>query len=209
MKFLLDKKEKSITSDIEKKGFSLSQNDLTKWLISKNLLSEKEVLLCFKDIQPWQRTGGETYTTYFYFKTNLQEQTIVAKAIVTTNPEKSLIDWKKRRELLAEHNIPVSHWYCSEEATIYELFYPQKSEKVNDFILLLKIAFTLDMLGFSTLKFLDDILCDKNGNPFYVDFGFDLGEPSLSSKTNAKDFLIKKYPHKKAEINFFYENKLL
>jgi hypothetical protein len=54
------------------------------------------------------------------------------------------------------------------------------------------------------LKFLDDILCDKDGKPYYIDFGFDLGEPSLTIKTTAKEYLIKTYPNLKADIEAFY-----
>lgn len=197
--------DKGISADIEKKGIVLSQNGLTTWLKSKNLITNNEILLSFKDIQSWQRTGGETYSTIFNFKTDKQEQSIVVKAIVTTNPEKSLIDWTNRRAILAGNNISVSHWFWTGEATIYEPFYPNKSDKTKDFNTLIQTAFILDKLGFTTLKFLDDILCDKDGNPFYIDFGFDLGEPSQTIKTSAKEHLIKIYPSSKADIEAFYE----
>jgi hypothetical protein len=196
--------DKGITADIKKKGIKLNQEGLTEWLKSKNLIEGNEILLSFNDIQPWERTGGETYSTIFYFKTDRQEQTIVIKAIVTTNPEKSLIDWTNRRTILADNKISVSHWYWTGEATIYEPFYPNKADKTKNFNILIQIAFMLDKLGFTTLKFLDDILCDKDGNPYYIDFGFDLGEPSQTIKTTAKEYLIKIYPNLKADIEAFY-----
>lgn len=196
--------DKGITADIEKKGITLNQDGLTEWLKSKNLIVENETLLTFKDIQPWERTGGETYSTIFNFKTDKQEQTIVVKAIVTTNPEKSLIDWTKRRAILADNKVSVSQWFWTGEATIYEPFYPNKANKTKDFDILIQTAYKLDKLGFTTLKFLDDILCDNDGKPYYIDFGFDLGEPSQTMKTTAKEHLIKTYPNLKADIEAFY-----
>lgn len=197
--------DKGISADIEKKGIVLNQDGLTEWLKSKNLIKKDEILLSFNDIQSWQRTGGETYSTIFNFKTDKQEQSIVVKAIVTTNPEKSLIDWTNRRAILAGNNISVSHWFWTGEATIYEPFYPNKSDKTKDFNTLIQTAFILDKLGFTTLKFLDDILCDKDGKPFYIDFGFDLGEPSQTMKTSAKEHMIKIYPILQDDIEAFYE----
>lgn len=198
--------DKGITTDIEKKGITLNQDGLTEWLKSKNLIVENETLLTFKDIQPWERTGGETYSTIFNFKTDKQEQTIVVKAIVTTNPEKSLIDWTKRRAILADNKVSVSQWFWTGEATIYEPFYPNKANKTKDFNILIQTAFTLDKLGFTTLKFLDDILCDNDGKPYYIDFGFDLGEPSQTIKSTAKEHLIKTYPNLKPDIEAFYSS---
>lgn len=205
MGFSIIKIDKGITADIEKKGIALNQNGLTEWLNSKNLIADTETLISFSDIQPWQRTGDETYSTVFNFKTNKQENTIVVKAIVTTNPEKSLIDWTNRRAILVNNRVSVSHWFWTGEATIYEQFYPKKADETKDRKTLIQTAYKLDKLGFTTLKFLDDILCDKDGNPFYIDFGFDLGEPSQTIKTSAKEHLIKTYPSLQTDIEAFYE----
>ncbi len=206
MSFNITRIDRGISAEIEKKGISLDQQGLTNWLIEKNIIKSNETLLGFKDIQPWQRTGGETYSTIFYVQTDIQEQTIVVKAIVTTNPEKSLTDWTNRRGILLANNISVSNWFCTGEATIYETYYPNKAEHTVDFSKLIEIAFTLDKLGFSTLKFTDDILCDASGQPFYIDFGFDLGEPSQTIKTNAKNYLIKRFPDRELEIERFYKS---
>jgi len=200
MNFSIKRIEEGITSGIQ----NLDQQGLTSWLITKKLIADKETLYSFNDIQPWERTGGETYSTIFNFQTDKQEQTIVAKTIVTIIPEKSLIDWANRRKILANNKVSVSQWFWTGEATIFEPFYPNKSDKTKDFNLLLQIAFTLDRLGFTTLDFLSDIMCDSEGNPFYIDFGFDLGEPSQNIKTSAKDCLIRNYPNQKADIEEFY-----
>lgn len=204
MDFTLKQLDKSTTADIAKKNYSIDKSGISKWLIEKNLMTQREELQNFSDIQPWTRTGGETYSTIFEFKTDKQTQKIFVKAIVTTNPEKSLIDWTKRRDILSNDNIPVSRWLWSGEATIFESFYPKTVEETTDENELIKIAFKLDKLGFTTLKFLDDIRCDENGNPFFIDFGFDLGEPSENKKTSAKEFLIKKYPALKVNVEAFY-----
>lgn len=205
MDFSIIKIDKGITADIEKMGIALNQNGLSEWLKSKNIIADNETLFSFNDFQPWQRTGGETYSTIFNFKTDKQQNTIIVKAIVTTNPEKSLIDWANRRTILANNKISVSNWFWIGEATIYEQFYPKKADETKDLKILIQIAYKLDKLGFTTLKFLDDILCDKDGNPFYIDFGFDLGEPSQTIKTTAKEHLIKTYPILQADIKAFYE----
>lgn len=198
--------EKGASTEITKDKFSLDQQGITNWLISKTIISDNETLLSFQDIIPWTRTGGETYCTSFEFVTDKQTKQIFIKAIVTTSPEKSLTDWTKRRELLMRNGIAVSHWYHSSNATIIEDFYPNTS-KVVTFEKLLTIGKKLDELGFTTLKFTDDIMADENQNPHFIDFGFDLGEPSDSPKTNAKEYLLRKHPDKEEQINQFYEGK--
>lgn len=198
--------EKGASTEITKDKFSLDQQGITSWLISKTIISDNETLLSFQDILPWTRTGGETYCTSFKFVTDKQTKQIIIKAIVTTSPEKSLTDWTKRRKLLMRNGIAVSRWYHSSNATIIEDFYPNTS-KVVAFEKLLTIGKKLDELGFTTLKFTDDIMADENQNPHFIDFGFDLGEPSDSPKTNAKEFLLRKHPDKEEQINQFYEEK--
>ena len=200
MSFSIKRIENGITTGIK----DLDQQGLTSWLIAKKLINEKETLYSFNDIKPWNRSGGETYSTIFDFQTDKQKKTIIVKAIVTIFPEISLINWTNRRKILTENRIPVSHWFCTNEATIYEPFYPNKSDKIKDFNLLIQIAFTLDRLGFTTLNFLNDIMCDSEGNPFYIDFGFDLGEPSQNMQISAKDCLIRNYPSREADIKEFY-----
>ena len=48
-------------------------------------------------------------------------------------------------------------------------------------------------------------MADKNGNPFFIDFGFDLGEPSGEKKSISKNYLMHKYTDKTYEINKFYK----
>ena len=197
---------KAISDDILKKGFLLDKEGLSSWLKQKNLLHEKDDLISFEDLTPWSRTGGETYSTTFTYSTVKEKYELIAKAIVTTNPEKSLSDWAKRRQLLSANGIPVANWLWTGEATIIEPFYPKTYKEVANFETLIKIAFTLDKLGFTTLKFLDDIRCDSRGNPFYIDFGFDLGEPSENNKKVAKEYLLKQCADKAGLIESYFRS---
>jgi hypothetical protein len=203
-KFELNILDKSISTDILKKGFLLDKQGISNWLLSKQLLTSNADLLSFKDLTPWTRTGGETYSTTFSFKTNESTFILIAKAIVTTNPEKSLVDWTKRREILYKNGVPVSNWLWTGEATIIEPFYPNTFKSTKNFQNLIEIAFILDKLGFTTLKFLDDLRCDNNGNPFFIDFGFDLGEPSKKNCLNSKNYLINNFPNQIVQIETFY-----
>jgi hypothetical protein len=194
---------KGASTEITREKFSLDQNGITQWLSSKGILSN-EILFSYSDVLQWTRTGGETYAASFEITTEKQRKLILIKAIVTITPERSLLDWERRREVLRINGISVSHWYHHSAATIIEDFYPNTFEKV-EFEKLLAIGYKLDQLGFTTLSFLADIRADQNGNPFYVDFGFDLGEPSANGKTCAKEYFLRQYPERQNDINLFYE----
>lgn len=195
--------DKGASTEVTRENYTLDQNGITKWLQTKKIISKHDILLNYKDLTPWTRTGGETYGTSFEIRTNNQKKQIFIKALVTLLPEKSLLDWFRRREILEKNGISVSFWYHYADATIFEEFYPYSSNKVP-FEEILYIGYKLDMLGFSTLKFTDDIRADKNGKPFFVDFGFDLGEPSNIKTTNAKKYLLENYPEKRDEIKKHY-----
>ncbi len=199
--------DKGASTEITKEKFALDQHGITEWLKSKSIITDNEILSNFHDIMPWTRTGGETFGTTFEFSTNKQTKLILIKAIATTTPDKSMNDWARRREILKRNGITVSFWYHHSAALIIEDFYPRTSAKVS-FDKILKIGHRLDQLGFYTLKFTEDIRADNIGNPYYVDFGFDLGEPSDNTKTTAKEYLLKQYPEKEAIIIQFYKEKL-
>lgn len=199
---------KGASSEITREGYSIDKKGVTAWLIGKNLISAENIVRRFSDVSPWLRTGGETYCTVFEIETRNWKRQFVIKAIVTLFPEKSLLDWKRRREILSDNDIPVSKWYFSSGGTIYEEFYPFKAKDRANFNQLLKVGCKLDALGFETLKFVDDILVDDEGDLHYVDFGFDLGEPTNKGPVlNAQRYLIKLFPNKRMEIiNFFEQN---
>ena len=195
--------DKGASSEIIREKLTLNQQGITRWLRSKNIVSDNETLSSYRDLMPWKRTGSETYCSTFEFSTEKQTKQINIKAFVTISPEKSLLDWSRRRNFLMRNGITVSNWYHQSGACIIEDFYPNTFE-FYDFEKILTIGYILDQLGFSTLKFSDDIRGDKSGELFYIDFGFDLGEPSETPKSNAKNLLLRQFPHKKEEINSFY-----
>jgi hypothetical protein len=199
--------DKGITADILEKGLALDKQGVSTWLKDKSLLQGNEELNSFQDLTAWTRTGGETYSTVFSFSTDKGTYNLIAKAIVTTHPEKSLLDWTRRRKILLDNHIPVSTWLWTGEATIIEPFYPKDFTETANFDDLIKIGFLLDKLGFTTLKFLDDLRCNKDGKPYYIDFGFDLGEPSENIKASAKEYLIKMYPNKQNLVEEFYKGQ--
>ena len=206
MEFILKRLEKGITSEIVK-NYTLDKEGISEWLKSKNLIYDKEFLTSFNDLQSWRRTGGETYSTIFEFTCGKEIYKIFVKAIVSLNPEKSLIDWNRRRNFLKDNYLPVSNWFWVGEATIFEQYYPNDCKNCDP-EMLMDIAFQLDKLGFTTLKFLDDIRCDESNLPFIVDFGFDLGEPSQIKKKSAYNFFLLKYPELEKKLNDFYNKKL-
>lgn len=205
--FRIEILDNAASREVLNKKYSLDQNGITKWLRINKLISYDETLIMYADLTPWARTGAETYGTSFEFTTNKQKKQIFVKALVTLSPVKSLMDWSRRRGILKRHGIAVSLWYHYADAIIFEEFYPKTANEVT-FENILNIGNKLDELGFITLKFTDDIRADKNGNPFFIDFGFDLGEPSNKISTNAKNYLLEKHPEKQNEINNYYNYKL-
>jgi hypothetical protein len=195
---------KGASSEIKRANYTLDQEGITSWLRSKHIISENEILFSYSDVNPWLRTGGETYGTSFQISTDKQTKHIFIKAIVTLSPEKCLMNWARRRNILTINGVPVSNWYSQEDGLIIEDYYPKTFHDVA-FDKILTIGNKLDQLGFITLKFTDDLRADKYGNPFFVDFGFDLGEPSLVMTTTAKTRLLNHFPEKENEIIHFFD----
>ncbi len=195
---------KGASAEIQRAKYTLDQQGITSWLRSKDIISGNEILSSYSDVDPWHRTGGETYGTSFTISTDKQTKHIFIKAIVTLSPEKCLMNWARRRKILSENGVPVSNWYSQGDGLIIEDFYPKTFHDVA-FDKILTIGNKLDQLGFITLKFTDDLRSDKFGNPFFVDFGFDLGEPCQVVKTTAKSRLLLNYPEKRNEILHFFD----
>lgn len=204
--FDLATKANGASTEIVKDKFPLNQMGIASWLRSKHIISDDETLLSFHDLMPWTRTGGETYGTTFEFTTDQRNSTIFIKALTTYFPDKNLNAFASRRNFLASNGISVSHWYHAGDAVIIEDFYPNTAKNVP-FEKILEIGFKLDKLGFSTLKFTDDLRADQNGNPYFCDFGFDLGEPSSKRSTSAMQYLIQQYPERYYEIINYFESK--
>jgi hypothetical protein len=201
--FKLEIMDNGASSEVKREHFSLDQQGVSNWLTKKNIIGKQETLLIYRDIKPWFQSGAETFCSIFEIITNKQIKRIVIKALVTLSPQKSLQDWERRRKVLFENEVPVSNWYFFGDATIIEDYYPNTFQNV-EFEKIILIGKSLDKLGFSTLSFTDDIRADTKFNPFYIDFGFDLGEPSLNKKTTALEYLFQLFPTRMDEIKFIY-----
>jgi hypothetical protein len=196
--------DKGASSEILKDKFVLTKNGITSWLRAKNIIDDSEDIKRYQDIQPWTQLGEETYYASFIISTSKQAKQLIIKALISLNPEKTLKDWNRRRKILNENGIPVSNWYFSGNAIIIEDYYPKEAYNFVNFEKLLNIGYKLDNLGFRTLSFISDIRADKFGNPFYVDFGFDLGEQSDIPQEYALKFMLNNYPSKKDQIYNYY-----
>jgi hypothetical protein len=199
-----------IIKDVQKNNY---ENAIIDWLLKKNILPKASMLFSYSDGKVWNRGGAETYSCTFgieYQITKTQERVnkvINMKALVSTPIEHKLKEWERRRSLLQKNKIPVSNWYSFGTGLILEDYYPEDYKSVKNIEELITIAIGLDKLGSSTLNFLRDIRCNTEGNPFYVDFGFDLGEPSSNPTYNASQTLLNEYPGKKHIIKSFINNK--
>lgn len=174
--------DKGASSEIKKDGYDpLCINEISIWLKERSIIKKNEVLIRYEDIIKWGQSGSETFYSIFeieYLKQKKKvKKKIVVKALSTMFPEKNLEDWTRRRKILRENNIPVSKWYYYGKGLIIEDYYCKLPEK-NKFASLKEIAITLDKLGFNPLDFVRDIRMNNKGELFYIDFGFDLGEPS-------------------------------
>lgn len=205
--------EKGASSEIVKDGFKLNLHEISEWLKCKNILSENDMLVSYDDVLPWKRAGAETYHTTFKIKSKrqsyqIEEKLINIKAIVAIPPEERLADWAKRKKLLDLNNIPTSNWYWWGDGIIIEDFYPNEYKDFSNFNTLIEIAIKLDNLGFACLNFLTDIRCDIKGNPFYIDFGFDLGEFSYFRKDNCINQLKTKFPNNEQKIIHYLKQRI-
>lgn len=196
---------KGASSEIFKDKYDLTLLDIAQWLRLKNVINAKNCLVEYEDIREWVRSGDETYIAVFRIKylsdSKENNKLVILKALVSFDPEKRLQDWASRRLLLAENHVPVSNWYWFGSGIIIEDFYPSDYLSCNNFPDLVLIAVKLDQLGFHALNFLLDLRCDYDGNPYYLDFGSDLGAPSAAKKDTAIRKLFDTYTDRHTEIS--------
>lgn len=186
------------SSEIKNEGYNLTLKDIKKWLIVKNVLTLFDNLILYNDVKDWYRSGGETYITSFMIKYErndvIEVKNIILKAIVSLNSELQLINWGKRRQIMIDAKIPVSNWYTNYKGVIVEDFYPYDYDYVKNIYLLKDIAKKLDNLGFYCIDYLRDIRSDELGNPYYVDFGSDIGEPTFKKIENSINIFYNRFP---------------
>ena len=198
--------ENGASSELSRHG-TVNAHTISKWLIDKKIIFPTEQLVAYIEIRPWKRAGGETFIADFQIVTDQASKHIVVKAMATLFPERTLRDWERRRHILAQSGIPVSKWYWFGDGIIFEDYYEFTAHRKVDFPKLLEIAFKLDSLGFEAFNFLEDLRADTHGNPYFVDFGFDLGEPSNVPSLRSKITLCRVFPNELPKIDRFYEQK--
>lgn len=191
-------KEKSVSGEILREGYELDIQGITTWLKHHKIVPQNAQVNMYSDISEWYRSGAETFMTTAEVEYSNSSTTVyskfVVKALVNFCPEEQLNSWKKRREFLHKIGIPVSKWIDTYSCSIIEPYYALDKEAfialnfVNE---LSKIAALLDIHGFFSLKFIDDIRSDGT-SLYYIDFGSDLGEPS-SKKSNEAKRALEKY----------------
>lgn len=193
----------SASSEIKQDFNNLIFEEVEDWLKAKNIIPMASALIAYQDLTNWYRSGAESYLTKFRVKysfiNQIIEKQLVVKAAITLNPGKSILIWKDRRRHLEVNGVRVSNWMWSGNGIIIEDYYPYsyKYAKIQELVF---IAYKLDVLGFSTFNFLEDLRCGIDKLPYYTDFGFDLGDHSLERTHNAQNTLLKTFPGKQKSI---------
>lgn len=190
------------------------QDGLTK----RNILQQGEKLAGLSDCTAWRQGGAETYIadSIVQVESNQNEDRhVIAKALFSLGspPEIQLKSWMKRRKILTGLNIRVPHLYSASDGAIYEEFIeseldPDCFTMQNLIRELAQIAATLDDCGFMTLHFLSD-LRRRNDQLFYIDFGFDLGDPGETVTDRARITLEQKLPEPYKEECLEYYKKFI
>ena len=164
----------------------------------------KEELVSYSDLSPWRRGGVETYIadsviTISHGNEN-QIRHFIAKALISTasKPSDRVYDWLSRRNDLIQLGIKTPYLYSHLNGTIYEEFIDTQInhthlQQIPIIIELARIAAILDMEGYPTLNFINDLRI-KSETIYYIDFGFDLGTSHTNSCNNAKITLLKTLP---------------
>lgn len=210
--------ESGLSAEFIRLGVGESDLDrLSSGLLKVGVMQQRESLKWLKDLSAWRRGGGETFIADSVIvvtdprsqKTEellTQERHVIGKALVPfgSPPEIAMATWLRRRDLLLALNVPAPQLFGAIGGTIYEEFIDlELSLEAFQIPVILKelgrIAAILDQAGFTTLSFLSDIR-RRNTRLYYVDFGFDLGEPSGSACSSAKSQLESQLPNASKDI---------
>ena len=167
------------------------------------VLRTAERMTAYSDCEPWHRGGGETYVADAIIEVaggSESSRHVIAKAVVSfaTSLEAKLEVLLTRRAMLTKLGIAVPELYSARDAMVLEEFIDRpigETDLADEGILQQVgcIAAKLDCSGFTTLSFLSDMRV-KDGCLYYVDFGFDLGEPSGSRTKSALHAIEKSVP---------------
>ena len=193
----------SLVTYLAKKGEGTGFRERTlDQLKNLNILQEGEEFEGYEDIQGWVRGGEESYVAtgrlYLSNDEETSQREFVAKAILTIDPDTTIDKMMDRRELLKSQGIKTPTIYSVDEGCIYQQFIPKSvresvekigsDEKLLDE--LVRIGAVLDQKGFKALSYIGDLRTDLQ-DLYYVDLGFDLGEPGNQATDNSYKSLMK------------------
>lgn len=191
-------------------------NRLKNSLVQLGIIQSSQKIVYYEDIEPWHKGGSETYIAECKIKFKEgNELHIIAKALISlaTESDRLTKTWLNRRDILKNYGIRVPKLFATNEGVLFEEFIDNKFElenlKSKNIINEVgKYAAILDFHGFITLSFLSDLRI-KNNKLYFVDFGFDLGEPSHKIVNNAKQEMDKKIQTRfKSLIQMNYKSHL-
>ena len=210
--------ESGLSAELMRIGIGDSQAErLRIGLIRIGVMEESESLLGLRDQSAWHRGGGETFVAdsiarivdrsqKYSTDAPYDERHVIAKALVSfgTTPEVMMSSWLRRRTILTSLQIPVPRLFGAFQGTLYEEFIEDELSPESLLVTevleeLGRIAAVLDRAGFATLSFMAD-LRRREKKLYYIDFGFDLGEPGNAPSSNAKSQLESKLTHAQRDL---------
>lgn len=172
---------------------------LENGLIKAGVIKPAERLTTFVDVTAWHQGGAETFVGDSYLSTDRGVcHHIIGKALFSfgLKPERMLDSWLSRRETLRRIGVRVPTLYSAFGGTLYEEYV--EAELVEHFsgseALATDVARTaalIDWAGFESLAFLDDLRTQEE-RAYYVDFGFDLGDPTGVPNKRARSNIERK-----------------
>ena len=172
---------------------------LEEGLVRAGVISAAERLTTFVDVTAWHQGGAETFVGDSYLSTDRGgSHHIIGKALFSfgSTPERMLGSWLGRRETLRRVGVRVPILYSAFAGTLYEEYV--EAELFEHFFcsdaLAVDVARTaalIDWAGFESLAFLDDLRTQEE-RAYYVDFGFDLGDPTGVPNKRARSNMEKK-----------------
>lgn len=137
-------------------------------------------------LNPWHRSGAETYASDFTVQSDQGTVHMLAKACVAFSPTETMNDWLKRRAYLQENGANVPILYGVGKAVLIEEFIPYSfreriadisADKLDSMRDSLQSTCELILnLGFNVLSLHD--LRSRDSDAVIVDFGSDLGSPN-------------------------------
>lgn len=167
-------------------------------LKTMGLLNPDEALIRYEDVRGWFRGGGETYQAIARLETTNETRQVVAKAVASLDRDRGNSMLKRRIDLASAGVITPRLFYTEmskdgkRAVTFFEEYVPNAVElrehiksRKRDLLPLGVVeqigttAATLDKKGYADIDFLREMIYSKERQcVYFVDFGYDLGDPT-------------------------------